>query len=151
MTTNVTLPAVAAEASPKKSALRHVTTVARILMGLLFLSRAVAFFFNLVPPPKDPRPEGAMAFATAMAKTGFLMQLVKGTELVVGVLLVVNRFVPLALVLIAPVVVNIVAFHVFLAPAAIVTALVVLALEIYLAWAYRAAYRPLLTARSTHS
>jgi hypothetical protein len=51
--------------------------------------------------------------------------------------------VPLALVLLAPVIVNIVAFHLFLAPAAMPPAIVVSALEIYTAWQYRAAFRPL--------
>jgi len=60
-----------------------------------------------------------------------------------------NRFVPLALVLIAPVIVNIVLFHTILAPSGAVTAIVILALELYLAWAYRNYYRLVLTMRAT--
>ena len=48
------------------------------------------------------------------------------------------------LALLAPVIVNIVAFHAFLAPMGMVMTLVILALEVYLAWAYRTAYRPML-------
>lgn len=149
MTTNTVLPAVDAAPPPAKSARRYVTATVRILMGLVFFLPGVAFFLNLLPPPKDPMPEGAMAFAGAMMKTGYLLQLVKGTEVLVGALLLANRFVPLALVLIAPVVVNIVAFHLFLAPSGLVTAVVILAFEIYLAWAYRNAYRSLLVGRAT--
>ncbi|MGD0678437.1 MAG: DoxX family protein, partial [Polyangiaceae bacterium] len=55
---------------------------------------------------------------------------------------------PLALTLLAPIVINIVFFHAFLAPAGIVLPLVVLLLEAYLAWAYRGVYRPMLAARA---
>ena len=53
------------------------------------------------------------------------------------------------LLLIPLAVVNIIAFHIFLQPAGIGPGLVLFALELYLAWAYRKAYRPLLTARAT--
>jgi uncharacterized membrane protein YphA (DoxX/SURF4 family) len=148
MTTNTATPAVALPTQPAKSALRHVTTVIRVLLGLLFFLPGLAFFFNLLPAPKDPMPEGAMAFSAAMMKTGYLLQLVKGTEVIVGALLLLNRFVPLALVLIAPVVVNIVAFHAFLAPSGLITAILIALAEGYLAWAYRDAYRSMLRART---
>ena len=93
-------------------------------------------------------PEKVMTFVGALMQTGYMFPLIKGTEVLAGALLLANRFVPLALVLLAPVVVNIVAFHLFLDPSSLATALVVLALEIYLAWSYRRAYSPLLTART---
>jgi hypothetical protein len=65
---------------------------------------------------------------------------------VVGALLLLNRFVPLALALIAPVIVNIVAVHAFLAPSGLGMTVVILSLELYLAWAYRSAFRPMLAA-----
>jgi len=57
-----------------------------------------------------------------------------------------GRFVPLALAVLAPIVVNIVAFHLFLAPAGLPLPIVVLTLELFLAWSYRSAYRPMLGA-----
>ena len=106
-------------------------------MGLLNL---------LPPPPPETLPPKLVAFSTAMMNTGFLLQLVKGTEVVVGALLLLNRFVPLALALIAPVIVNIVAVHAFLAPSGLGMTVVILSLELYLAWAYRSAFRPMLAA-----
>jgi uncharacterized membrane protein YphA (DoxX/SURF4 family) len=137
----------------RKSGARYLPTVARVLLGLMFFVFGLNGFLNFIPPPKTPPPEGAMAFAGAMMKTGYLMQFVKGTETLVGLLLLLNRFVPLALVVIMPVILNIVAFHAFLAPApsGMVTALVILALELYLAWSYREYYRVVLTARATAS
>lgn len=75
------------------------------------------------------------------------MPLLKGTELVCALLLLSNRFVPLALVVLAPIVVNIVAVHAFLMPEGLVMAIVIAAFHLGLAWTYRAAYAPLLTAR----
>ena len=127
---------------------RHLPTAARILMGLLFFVTGLNGFLNFLPQPSKPMPAGAMAFAGAMMSTGYLFRLVMATQLVAGVLLLANRFVPLALALIAPVVVNIVAFHLFLAPSGLPLALVVLVLELYLAWVHRAAFRPMLIARA---
>jgi hypothetical protein len=88
-----------------------------------------------------------MDFMVAMMQTGYFLKLLAGTQLLAGALLLVNRYVPLALALLAPVIVNIVAFHVFLLPSGIVMAAVVFTLEVYLAVTYRAAYRSILSAR----
>jgi uncharacterized membrane protein YphA (DoxX/SURF4 family) len=142
------LPTVeTAEARPKSIA-RFFPMIARILMGLMFFVFGLNGFLNFIPPPADPIPEQAMGFIVALMKTGYMLPLIAGTQLTVGVLLLVNRFVPLALALIAPVVVNIVAFHAFLQSLGLVMAIVVLALEVYLAWCYRRAYRPMLAARA---
>lgn len=128
---------------------RIAATIARVLLGLGFAVFGAAGLFNLLPPPPPgTMPAGAEAFSGAMFATGYLIPLVKGTETLCGLLLLANRFVPLALVVLAPVVVNIVAFHVFLAPSGTGLAIVFLALELFLAWVHRAAFRPLLTARA---
>lgn len=92
-------------------------------------------------------PTPAEALSDALVASGYLMPMVYATELAAGALLLVNRYVPLALTLLAPIVVNIVAFHVFLAPREIAVALVVLGLEVLLARAYLRAFRPMLAAR----
>jgi hypothetical protein len=107
-------------------------------------------FLEFIPRPTTPGPEGAVAFSLALVQTGYMIPLIKGTELVAGALLLTNRFVPLALVLLAPVIVNIVAFHVFLAPAGAAPILImVVGLELLLAYANRASYRPLLVRRAS--
>lgn len=136
-----------ATATPKGFA-RHLPTLARVLLGLVFFVFGLMGLLNLMPPPpKETLPPGLVAFSEAMMNTGFLFQLVKGTEVVVGALLLLNRFVPLALALIAPVIVNIVAVHAFLAPSGVGLSVVILGLELYLAWAYRSAFRPILAAK----
>ena len=128
---------------------RCLPAVARILMGLIFFVFGLNGFLHFIPQPKAPMPEAALSFVGALMKPGYMLRLIFGTQTIVGALLLVNRFVPLALALIAPVVVNIVAFHVFLEPSGIALAAVVLVLEAYLAWAYQQAYRPMLTMRAT--
>jgi uncharacterized membrane protein YphA (DoxX/SURF4 family) len=138
-------------AAPAKSGLRYVTIVARILMALVFLPAGAMYFLNMMPQPKEPPPQAMMDFAMAMMKTGYLFGLVKGVEVLCGLLFLINRFVPLALVLIAPVLVNIalVNFKLGPTPAGVGTSIVIIVLELYLAWAYRSSFRPLLTAKVT--
>jgi len=118
-------------------------------MGFPLLVFGLNGFFNFIPQPSTPLPENALTFATALAKSGYMMQLIGGTQLAVGVLLVTNRFVPLALALFAPFMVNSVAFHLFLEPSGLPMVGVFAALELYLAWAYRQAFRPMLAARTS--
>lgn len=132
-----------------KSFAHYLPPTARILMGLMFLVFGLNGFLHFIPQPKAAMPEAAAAFAGALMKTGYMMPLVMGTQLIVGLLLLLNRFVPLALALIAPIIVGIVSFHVFLAPATIGPGIAVLVLELYLAWAYRNAFRPMLAARAS--
>lgn len=134
-------------AGANKSFTRHFPTVARILLGLPLFVFGLNAFFNFIPQPKMVMPEGAAAFSAALMNTGYMMQLIGVTQLLVGVMLLSNRFVPLALAFFAPFMVNSLAFHIFLEHTGLPMAVVFLALELYLAWAYRAAYRGMLAAR----
>ena len=127
--------------------MRYLTIIARVLMGLVFLVFGLNGFFHFIPQPKDAMPENAMAFFGALMKTGYMIPLIFTTQTLAGALLLVNCFVPLALALIAPVVVNIILFHVFLAPSGVPVAAVVVVLELYLAWAYRKSFLPMLVMR----
>jgi putative oxidoreductase len=147
MRTDVTYQTGETKGPATRSFTRHFPTVARLLMGLPLIVFGLNGFFNFIPQPTTPLPEGAAAFAGALMKSGYMMQLIGGTQLIVGVLLVLNRFVPLALALFAPFMVNSIAFHVFLEHSGLPMAAVFLALEVYLAWTYRNAYRPMLAMR----
>jgi hypothetical protein len=122
-----------------------LATGARLVQGAAFLVFGVNGFLHFLPMPAPPPAAGA--FFGALFATGYMLPLIKGTEIVSAVLLLSNRYVPLALALIAPVIVNIVAFHAFLAPAGIALPLLLLATELTLAWSYRKAFAPMLRAR----
>jgi hypothetical protein len=125
---------------------RFATPAARLLLGLVFFVFGLNGFLQFLPTP--PAPERAMAFMGALAATGYMFPLIKSVEVIGGALLLSNRFVPLALAIVAPNVVNIVLFHAVLAPGGLAVALFVLALELFTAWSYRDAFAPLLRSRT---
>ena len=93
---------------------KHLPTAARIFLGLVFTVFGLNFFLHFIPQP--PAPPQADAFVGALTASGYLMPLLKTSEVLAGLLLLRNRFVPLALTVLAPIVVNIVGFHLALAP-----------------------------------
>jgi uncharacterized membrane protein YphA (DoxX/SURF4 family) len=115
--------------------------IVRILMGALFVFSGANKVFPFMPMPPMPAPAGA--FVGAMVATGYLLLLLGVTEVIAGALLIAGRFVPLALVVLAPIIVNIALFHLLLAPSVGIVVFL-LASEIYLAWVYREAFRGVL-------
>ena len=125
---------------------KHTSTAARVLLGLAFLVFGLNGFLGFLPMPEHAGESGA--FLGALAATGYMFPLIKGTEVVVGLMLVTNRFVPLALTLLAPVMVNIVAFHAFFEPTSLGMPFALLALQLFLVWAHRDAFAAVLSARA---
>ena len=125
---------------------RFAPSAARVLLGLIFFVFGLNGFLQFIPQP--PAPDKAMAFLGALAATGYMFPLIKSVEVIGGALLLSNRFVPLALAIVAPNVVNIVLFHSVLAPGGLPVALFVLGLELFTAWSYRGAYASMLQART---
>jgi hypothetical protein len=120
-------------------------TAVRLALGAIFTVFGLNGFLHFIPAPP---PSGlAAVFVGGLGATGYFFPLLKGTEVVAGLLLLSNRFVPLALTVLAPIVVNIVAFHAFLAPG-IALPLVIAAMGVYLAYTERAVFAPILKARS---
>ena len=122
--------------------------VVRTLLGLLFVFASVTFLFNLITPP--PMPDGPLkSFNEGLAASGYFFTLLKVTELTCGILLLSGRFVPLALVVLAPISINIFMVHLLLAPEGLPVAIFVVASLLFLAYYYRDAFKPLLTPNYT--
>jgi uncharacterized membrane protein YphA (DoxX/SURF4 family) len=132
------------EATPKKSVTRFIPPIVRILLGLMFLIFGLNGFLNFIPMPKD-LPQDVVTVSSGLMKGGYIT-VVAAVEVLVAVMLLTGRFVPLALALLAPIVVGIVTFHVAIDMPGIGPGLVVLLMELYLAWSYRNAFRPMLRA-----
>ena len=91
-----------------------ITLGARIILGLIFFVFGLNGFFQFMPMP--PLPEEAGKFMGALGATGYFFPFLKVCEILAGALLLLGAFVPFALVLLAPMIVQIVLFHLFLAP-----------------------------------
>jgi uncharacterized membrane protein YphA (DoxX/SURF4 family) len=110
--------------------MKKATLIARILMGLVFFGSGIAFFFTTPPPA-----EGAMGdFFKGMMATQYFFYLLKGTEIVCGLMLLLGRFVPLALVVLSPVILNIFLVNAFMAPSGLPITLILGGIEIYLSF-----------------
>jgi len=105
--------------------MKYVFFIARVLLGLVFTVFGLNGFLHFFPNP--PLAGLAGQFMGALFGSHYYV-IAFGTELIGGVLLLSNRYVPLALTLLGPVIVNILSFHIFLssenaAPAIVVTLL----------------------------
>ncbi len=120
---------------------RKLPTAARLLLGTIFVVFGLNGLLHFLPTP--PMPAAAGAFVGGLASSGYFFPLLKVTEIAAGTLLLAGVLVPFALTLLAPIIVNIAAFHLFLAPGNVGVVAAVLAAEIYLAWTHRAAFAPL--------
>jgi hypothetical protein len=101
--------------------MKIASLIARILLGLIFLVFGLNTFLHFIPNP--PVPDLAGQFLGAMFVSHYL-QLVAFLQIIGALLLLTNRYVPLALVVLGPIVFNIVVFHVLLAPGGLPVALV---------------------------
>ena len=135
--------------------MKIVVLIARILLGLPLAAFGGIGLVMVFPDPhaawenQEAFSGEAKALILAMWDSGFLMPAVCATHLLAGLLLLVNRFVPLALAAHLPVSIQMVLFHLFLDPGTGAIAYMVLALNIFLIGAYREAYRDLLIAKYT--
>ena len=112
--------------------------IARIILGLIFTVFSINFFVPFLPMP-DPAPE-AGAFLGALMASGYMFYFIKIVELVGGIMLLIGICIPFALLLLAPIVVNIFLFHIFLDPAGFLMGLFIFLVEFYLLYHYRSVF-----------
>ena len=120
--------------------------IARVLLGLMFFVFGLNGFLNFLP---QPMPEGAAAhFLGGLGAAPYFFPLLKGTEVLIGVALLSNRLVPMALTILAPITINIAGYHLFLAPEGMLMVVVIAALQLYLMFAHKPAFEGLLRLKS---
>jgi len=122
--------------------MKIATVIVRSLMGLLFLFASIAFFAKLITPP--PLVGAMKVFNDGLEASVYLIPTVKVIELVCGLAFLSGRFVALATVLIAPIIVNIVLVHAFLDPKGLPVAFFLVFANAFVAYANRDRYLPLL-------
>jgi len=128
------------------NAMKYAPLGARLILGLNFTVFGLNGFFQFIPmPPMEGPPADFMG---ALGATGYFFPLLKTTETTVGLALLSGFFVPLALVVLAPITINILAFHTFLAPDGLPLAIAIVTLQIFLASSNRGSYRSVLAMRA---
>src|SRR5205814_1504363 len=123
--------------------MKIATVIARVLLGLIFVVFGSNIFLHFIPMPPPP-PTLAGDFTKALFLSHYL-HVVAVFQIIGGLLLLIGRFVPLGLVLLAPVVVNIDLVHLLLEPSGLPMAAVISILLIFLIWRDRDAFRGILT------
>jgi uncharacterized membrane protein YphA (DoxX/SURF4 family) len=125
--------------------MNKLTLAARLLLGLIFFVFGLNGFFGFLPQPEMNAAAGSLM--GAFAQTGYMFPMIKGIEVLAGIALLSGFFVPLALILLSPIVVNIALFHVVLAQNGYPMVIGLVILMVYLGWAYRAKFGPMLRAK----
>ncbi|MCC7403951.1 MAG: acyltransferase [Bdellovibrionales bacterium] len=120
----------------------------RLVLGLMLVVFGLNGFFQFLPMP-PPTPEGG-AYLGALAGTGYFFPFLKATEVLVGVALLSGFFVPLALVVLAPISIQILLYHMFLDTSNVVMALFIFGVNLALGLLQIQAYKPLLTAKASN-
>jgi uncharacterized membrane protein YphA (DoxX/SURF4 family) len=125
--------------------MRIVTIVARLLLGAIMVFAGANHVFNFLP--QGPMPSGvAGQLLQGMIGSGY-MTFVGVCEVIAGLLLLINRFAPFALTVLAAIILNIIVFDVLVMPKALLVGAVVAVLWILAAYRIRAAFLPLLQQR----
>ncbi|WII70845.1 DoxX family membrane protein [Bdellovibrio sp. 22V] len=127
-----------------------IAMISRIILGLIYFVFGLNGFLNFIPPPPTPFPEAAMTFMGGMMAAPYFFPVLKGTETLCGLLLLSGFAAPLALVILAPITLQIFLFHSFMTPGLenSIMPVAMIALHILAATAYWALYRPLFSRRS---
>ncbi len=129
--------------------MKHLPTIAGVLLGLLFIMSACVVLFGLAPKPEIPEGSPVAAFFAAFGPTGY-MTFVKVLELVGGILVAIPRTRNIGLLILGPILVNILAFHVFIAKDGILNPMLLglSALALFLMWSERKSWVNLVTRSS---
>jgi len=117
--------------------MKYIVTISRIILGLIFLVFGLNGFVHFIPSPQYPGVAGQ--FIGAIFSSHFYI-VVFLTQIVGGLILLANRYVPLGLLLLGPVIVNILSFHIFMAPGQIPLALVATVLWFVVFFRLRSAF-----------
>lgn len=125
--------------------MKYAPLIASILLGGLFIMSASVVLFGLAPTPELPKDTPIAAFMSAFGPTGY-MTFVKVLELLGGLLMLLPKTRNIGLLILGPIIVNILAFHQFVAKDGILQPMLlgIAALAVYLLWADRAKWKALI-------
>lgn len=124
----------------------RTTMTVRILLGAAMLVFGLNKIFHFFAPPPH-EGDAAKAFLGGLAEAGYFFPFLGGVEALCGAALVLGLFVPLSLLVLAPVMINIVLFHLFLDIGGMALGGLLALMQVYVMWAYRGSLSSLLNPR----
>jgi putative oxidoreductase len=128
--------------------MKYSTVAARVILGLIYFVFGLNGFFHFIPI-NPVLPESATAFMGGLAQSGYFFPFLKATEVIGGLALLIGFYVPLAAIVLMPITLNILLFHLFLTPGIQNLPMPILMLwaNVLILWKYRDSLRPLLHPR----
>jgi len=124
--------------------MKILTIIARILLGLAFVVFGLNGFLHFIPGPPPPADSPAGQFFAVATATGF-MKPIFALQFIGGLLVLLGIFVPLGLTILAPIIFNILLFHICMVPGPkeMMPGIIVAVLEVFLIWRYWPNFRAL--------
>jgi len=116
--------------------------IARVLLGLILLIFGLNGFLQFMPMPEMSTEAGELM--GALASAGYFFPIIAIVEIIVGVLLLINKYIALALIVLFPIMLNALLFHLFLDIAGIGAAALAITLNIFLLITYKEKFKEIL-------
>jgi putative oxidoreductase len=119
----------------------NFSKILRVILGLGLLFFGLNKFFGFMPIPE--LPEDASSFMSSLEASGYVLPVVGFLEVLIGLMLIANKAVPFALLLLTPISINILLFHLFLDLPGIGGAIVIAVINVILIYKHWKVYKPL--------
>jgi len=123
--------------------MKIATIIVRVLLGALYIFGSVTYFLKITPGDMPKMSADQMTFMAGLTASVYLFPLIKVTELIGGILLLPGRTASLGAIIVFPVTLNIFLFHAFLGPKELPMAVTMLIFNLFLFYAYRHKYLPI--------
>ncbi len=119
------------------------TKILSLILALVLITHGLNEFFHFDFMPVLSVPQEALNFQNSLSATGYLLPVLGVVEIFIAILIIMRKWVPFALLLLAPISINVLLFHLFLNVSGIWIALIIVGINILLIYKYWKAYRPL--------
>jgi len=117
------------------------TMLVRLLLGIILIVFGLNKFVNFIPLPE--LPENAGKFMSSLIETGYVLKVVGALEVIIGIMLILKKWTAFALILLVPISINILLFHLFLDLPGLSVALLIAVLNGVLIYKHWKQYTPL--------
>jgi uncharacterized membrane protein YphA (DoxX/SURF4 family) len=119
------------------------TKILRVVLALILIFFGLNKFIDFSFMPLPQLPEGASSFMSSLSASGYVLPLIGVLEVFIGLLLLFKKWVPFALLVLVPISLNILLFHIFLDIPRVLPAIIIVSINAILIYKYWKSYKPL--------